>query len=261
MPPFNTPNAENLLLGKGQVLFDRFDPVTGLSTGYKHLGNVEKFEITTNDDIVEKRSSMTAAAPMLKRVNRARTVGIAMTLSEFHPDNLALALMGTSAVLVQTATAVVAEALAPATVPGSFVKLAKLGPYTGLAVKFGASVGVLGIDYVVTSAKGGVIQILPGTILTGAVTADYTPTAYTAVTGPKVVGGGNAAQINGRLMFIGDPSAGPAQLVEVWRTSISPSGALEFISDDYATMELTGTAQDDSANHAANPLYQSTFLP
>lgn len=256
----NAPSSDNLLLGKGQVLFDRFDS-NGVRTGFRHMGNVETLELTTADDKVQKFSSMSAGAPLYREVNRRRAVTLKLTGDEFHPDNLALILMGDTSVLVQAATAVVGEAIFPSTVPGAFFKLAKLGPYTAVAIKFGAGVGVAGVDYRVVDAVLGVYQILPGTILTGAVTADYTPTAYTGTTGPKVVGGGVSGTIAGALMFVGDPSTGPKMLVEVWHVNVSPDGALGLISDDFATLGLTMAVLDDSANHPAHPLYQITYSP
>lgn len=260
MPAQNAPSSENLLLGKGQVLFDRFD-AAGARTGFRHLGNIETLELTTADDKVQKFSSMSQGAPLYKEVNRRRTVTLKLTGDEFHPDNLALILMGNLATLVQAATAVVAEAIFPTTVPGAYFKLAKLGPYTAVAIKFGATPGVIGVDYALVDAKLGVYQILPGTVLTGVVTADYTPTAYTGTTGPKVVGGGTAGTIQGALMFVGDPSTGPKVLLEVWRTNVSPDGALGLISDDFATLGLTMAVLDDSAAHPSNPLYQITYAP
>ena len=260
MPVQPTPSGENLLVGKGQVLFDRFD-ANGLKTGFRHLGNVSSMELTTADDVIEKFSSMSAGAPLYKRVNRRRNVTLKLTMDEFDPENVALALMGETSVLVQAATAVVAEPIFPSTVKGSFFKLAKLGPYTGVSIKFGVTAGVAGVDYRVVDAKAGVYQILLGTALTGAVTADYTPTAYTSTTGPKVVGGGISGVIEGQLMFIGDPSTGPKTIVDVWRLNISPDSAVGLISDEFAEMGLTAGVLDDSALHPSNPLYQVTYVP
>jgi hypothetical protein len=260
MPVQPTPSGENLLVGKGQVLFDRFDS-NGLRTGFRHLGNVESMEMTTADDKIQKFSSMSAGAPLYKEVNRRRTVTLKLTMDEFDPENVALALMGATSVLVQAATAVVGEAIFPSTVPGSFFKLAKLGPHTAVTITFGATPGVLGVDYRLVDAKAGIYQILLGTAMTGAVTASYTPTAYTGTTGPKVVGGGTAGVIQGALLFIGDPSTGPKTMVEVWRLNISPDSALGLISDDFASLGLTTSVLDDSANHPSNPLYQLTYIP
>jgi hypothetical protein len=152
--------------------------------------------------------------------------------------------------------------VAASTVPGSFVKLAKLGPYTGVTLTFGATAGVMGTDWAWHNAKAGTIKILAGTALTGIITAAYTPTAYTSTTGPKVVGGGGAGKITGSAKFIGDPTTGPAMLVEFWKVSISPEGSFNLIGDDYGAIGATLAILDDSANHPKpNHLYQTTYLP
>jgi hypothetical protein len=260
MPAQAAPSSENLLLGKGQVFFDRFD-ANGVSQGLRHLGNVETFELTTADDNVDKYSSMVAGAPLYKRVNRRRTVTLRITGDEFHPENMALVTMGDQSTLTQLATAVVAEPITPTTIPGVYYVTKKLGPISAVTVNFGAGAGVLGTDYAIIDANAGLIRILPGTALTGAVTIDYTPTAYSSTTSPQVVHGGTAGQIQGKIVFLGDPSTGPKVKVEVWRVNISPDGAVGLISDDYATMGLSAAVQDDSVNHPASPLYEMTYLP
>jgi hypothetical protein len=254
------PSSENLLLGKGQVLFDRFD-ASGLSTGFKHLGNVETFELTTTDDKVQKFSSMSAGAPLYKEVNRRRTAVLTLTGSEFHPENMALVTMGTKSTLVQAGTAVVAEPVSPTTIPGMYFTTKLLGPITAVTVTFGATPGVAGVDYVVTNANVGLIRILPTTVLTGAVTVGYTPTAYTAPTGPALVAGGNAGVIQGAIKFIGDPSTGPDMLIDVWRANVSPNGAVGLIGDDFATLSLTMAILDDAANNPSFPLYRIIYPP
>jgi hypothetical protein len=248
-PVFSAPSSENLLLGKGQVFFDRFD-AAGLPTGLRHLGNVETFEITTSDDNVDKYSSMTAGAPLYKRVNRRRTQTLRIVGDEFHPENMALAVMGDVSTLAQAATAVVGEPIAATTNPGTYYKTAKLGPISAVAVHFGAGAGVLNTDYAIVDANVGLIRILPGTILTGAVTIDYTPTAYSTAAGPKRVAGGVAGIVQGKVVFIGDPTTGPSTVVNVWRVNITPDGAVGLISDEYAQMTLSAAVLDDSPTHA-----------
>lgn len=254
------PSSENLLLGKGQVFFDRFD-AAGLSTGFKHLGNVETFELTTTDDKVQKFSSMSAGAPLYKEVNRRRTAVLTLTGSEFHPENMALVTMGDQSQLVQAATAVVAEPVHPTTVAGMYFMTKKLGPISAVAVKFGATPGVLGTDYTILNANTGLIRISPTTILTGAITVDYTPTAYTAPNGPAIVAGGTAGVIQGAVRFLGDPSTGPDMIIDVWRANVSPNGAVGLIGDDFATMSLTMSILDDSTNNPTAPLYRIIYPP
>jgi len=257
MPAQPAPSSENLLLGKGQVFFDRFDG-SGLPTGLKHLGNVETFEITISDDKVQKYSSMTAGAPLYKEVNRRRTCTLKLVGDEFHPENMALANMGSQASLVQTATPVTAEAVYSSTFKGAYFQTKKLGPISAVAVKFGATTGVLNTDYAIINAAVGLLRILPGTILTGAVTIDYTPTAY-STNGPAVISGGVSGVVQGRILYVSDNSTGPNLVVEVWRANISPDGAIGLISDDFAQMSLTAAILDDSLAHPVSPLYEIRY--
>lgn len=258
MPAQQAPSSENLILGKGQFFFDRFDN-NGVSTGFRHFGNVETLELTITDDKVQKFSSMSAGAPLYAEVNRRRTTVLSGTGSEFHPENMALAQMGEVSTLVQAATAVVDEPVSPTTIPGMYFMTQKLGPLTAISVKFGATAGVAGVDYSVINANTGLIRILPGTILTGAVTVSYTPTAYTSTNGPKMIAGGVAGTIQGAARFIGDPSHGPVQIVDFWRVNYSPNGALGFISDDFMTFGFQMSVLDDSLAHPSFPLYRTIY--
>jgi hypothetical protein len=255
------PDPQNLYVGKGQCLFNRFDPVTGLPTVYKHLGNIDSMDITTADTKIQKYSAMSAASPLLEEVTTRRIVTLTLKGSEFHPDNMALVTLGKVNTLTQASTAVVAEPVSATTVPGMYFVTQKLGPITAVTVTFGSTPGVAGVDYVIVDAAVGMIHILPTTILTGAITVGYTPTAYTGPTGLSVVAGGTEGKIQGALKFIGDPTAGPKQIVDVWRVNVSPNGAIGLISDNFADLSLTMTVQDDSANHPASPLYQSLYMP
>lgn len=260
MPPQPAPSSENLLLGKGQVFFDRFSNA-GLSTGFKHLGNVETFELATADDKVQKFSSMTAGAPLYKEVNRRRTTTLTLTGSEFHPENMALVTMGDQSELTQVATAVVAEPVSPTTVKGAYYMTQKLGPVSAFSVNFGATPGVLGTDYAILNANVGMWRVLPGTALTGAVTVSYTPTAYTAGSGPAMIAGGSAGVIQGAVRFFGDPSTGPDMIVDVWRANVSPNGPVGLIGDDFATLALTMAILEDAVAHPAFPLYRIIYPP
>jgi hypothetical protein len=259
MPNLVAPTSDNLLLGAGALYIDRKD-ADGNLTGMLHAGNCETLEITTQDDVIQKFESMTKARALYKQIQRRRTVTLKAVLDEFNAPNLALVLMGDQVQsAAQPATAVVGEAVAAATLPGSYFKTALMGPISAVTVHFGAGAGVLGTDYEITNADVGVIHILPGTILTGAVTVDYTPTAY--ADGLTQIAAGTESLVRAKVTFVGDPSAGPAVMVEIWDVQITPDGALGLISDDFATLGLQMAVQSDVANHPAAPLYQVTYLP
>lgn len=261
-PLIAAPDSGNLLLGKGKVYFNR--KIAGALTGYRHLGNVEKFELTTADDILEKYSSMSAAAPLYKQIMRKRLVTLSLTMNEFDPENVALVLMGTVISSSQVATPVVDEVASTSSLVGRTYRFAKLGPHTAItAKKSPATALVAGTDYVIDDASLGLIRILSNTTLTDGSTllVSYTPTAYTApATAIKTVEGGTLALIEGAVLFVPDPTLGPRQMVEVWSVSSRPDGALGLISDDYADAGLTMAVQDDSVNHPTSPLYRVTFL-
>lgn len=254
-----TPSSDLLYLGKGLFLFNRFDASNNPTT-WRHLGNVDSAELSSNNTKVQKFSAMQASAPLYKEVITKRIATLALKLNEFHPENLALFGQGQVNYLSQVATAVVGEAVAATTVPGSYFTTAKLGPISAVAVKFAATPGVLGTDYEITNAKVGLIHILATTALTGAVTIDYTPTAY-ATTVVPIVAGGYSGRIEGALKFVGDPTAGPAQVIDFWHCLVSPDGSLQMIADDFGDLGLSLEVFDDSVNHPSAPIFQSVYLP
>jgi hypothetical protein len=261
MPAQTAPSSENLLLGKGQVLFDRFD-ANGVSTGFRHLGNVETFELTTTDDKVQKFSSMAAGAPLYKEVNRRRAAVLTITGDEFHPENMALITMGDQSVSSRRPLPSSAKRSWPRRSRARTSRPRSSVPSRRSRSSSSAlTPGVLNTDYAILNANIGLLRILPGTALTGAVTIDYTPTAYTSTNGPAVIAGGTAGVIQGAIKFIGDPSTGPDMIVDVWRANISPNGAVGLIGDDFATLSLSAAVLDDSAANPANPLYRIIYPP
>ena len=258
------PDSDNLIVGKGSVYINRFDDA-GNGTGLRHLGNVDAMEITTEDDVIQKFSSMSASAPLYKKITRRRNVTVRLTMSEFSPYNLAIALQGElDETYAQPATAVVGESVSTSVVLGAYYTLSKLGPYTvAPALKTGATPLVLGTDYELVEANVGVIRLLETAINIAdgdPLTADYTPTAYLAGTVP-VVKGGTKNTVEGSLLFVGDPSTGPKMKVEVWKASFTADGALGFISEEFADLGLTGGVLADPIGHPGNELYQVTYLP
>lgn len=255
------PDSDNLLVGKGEVYFNRFDAL-GIGTGLRHLGNVDAMEITTADDNIDKYSNMSQDAPLYKRVARRRTVTIRLTLSEFTPENMAMVMMGTVLkTATQAATAVTSEVLTTSAVPGAYYMFSKIGPHTAISLT-GPGALTLGTDYIIKDPNLGIIQILPtGTVVAGAtVSANYTPTAYVAGEIIEVFGG-ESTTVEGSLLFVGDPVTGPRQRIEVWKVQFTPDGALGLISDEFASVGLTGSVLADPVGHPTNKLYRSTYLP
>jgi hypothetical protein len=274
MPPLKSPSSELLRLGAGELLVDVHDPVTNLQTGFKHMGNVETLEITTTDDKLVKKSSMSKARPVYKSVTRSRDVVLRAVGDEWSADNLAMMLMGSIAYATQAATPVVDQILmadVPAATLGAaigerYFHVGMLNINT-VSMKIGTT-SLTSSDFVVYNAKMGVVKILATSTAVTNGTDDlkvsYTPTAITG-TGSPVVRGGTESEINVSVLFIEDNSAGENHILRVWNASVTPDGALGLISDEFATFALNMAIQDDSqglyGGTTADPLYHLQFVP
>jgi len=258
-----SPDANLLLVGKGEVLYARY--ASGVrEEHFHHFGNVQSLEITTNDDTLEKFSSMSKGSPLYKRALRRRNVQFRMVLDEFGVENMGMMLMGLVGETTQLATAVTDEVMATSVLLGSYYQMAKLGPYTGVTFEQDGSPDIAlveGTDFRWVNTNIGLIQILPDAVNiqdVDTLLASYTPTAYTAGSGVKTIAGGTESVIELALKFVADPSTGPSYHVDVWKVSINPDGAIGLISEEFASATLVGAVLSDSANHPDAPLFKST---
>lgn len=357
-----TPSAKNLLLGAGQVFFDRFDENEN-KTGLRHLGNVPKFNLKTEVDKITKKSSMNAARTTYDEAVREIKATVDLTIEEFDPANVALALLGEEGVIIQSAEEVTNErhkaylgrmiqvnafkisdvklkpivpipaAIAPPVAVGSITSdgtVTSSGTYTGteeadyyveitvanttagtitgckfkwkrglsgvwseevtatgnaqtielgMQVKLTATSGqnfvvgdvwkitvtpslteyTVGRDYKTDKvlSRGGLISIPPTSrIPEGDVFVDYKKPAGAF---PKVAAA-TVREIKGYLLFLGDPTKGPAYNGEFWKVSITPNGDIGLIGEEYAGFDITVTVMDDSENHPNEPLHRLVKL-
>lgn len=274
MPPASAPSSELLRLGAGELFFQRHDADGDVIGGFMHLGNVETLELTTTDDVLIKKSSMSRGRPVYRKVTRSRDVVLRAVGDEFNANNLALMLMGSIVYATAAATPVVAQVLF-ANVPAATLGAALGGQFFHVgALNIGTvslAVGATALDtddWSMHSAQMGVIYIKPTapTTTNGAddLTVTYTPAAITGTNSP-VVRGGTENEIHGSVLFIEDNSAGENHILRCWKVSITPDGALGLISEEFATFALNMTLEDDSTGvyggTAADPLYHIQYAP
>jgi hypothetical protein len=247
-------------LGKGSLLFDRFD-ADGNLTGFQHFGNVTTIDQETKDDKAELYQHINAVPSMTNTAVKKRAVSVKFTGTDFSADHLTIALMSAGKTeLVIAADAVVAEALASATATkkGKYFATAQrnLDPVS-VAVKQGVTVLVVDEDYTIADAVQGIIYFPLTSAVddAAAVTIDYTPIATTF----DQVSGATVPFVKGRMRFVPDPTDGPKIGVEWWVSNLSPSGKLELIKDDYGNWELEAMILDDSENHPDNPYFLLTY--
>lgn len=244
------PDSKNLLMGRGEVYFDRFLPGTSIRTGEVNLGNCSQFELSTNDETKEKFSSMSKDPVLLKSVTVKRDIQIKITGDEFSKFNMAMFLMGSESTFTQSSGTASSEVITTS---------AALGKWYPLAFRSVSSVVITGktegTDFKVDTVRGRV-YIMP----TGSITAGSTVTvasySYAAITSMDQVIGGDATGIEGYMRFIGNPTAGPILEAEFWKVVLVPQGQMGLIMDDFGNWSITFKVMDDTANHASIPYYR-----
>jgi len=253
-------DGSQLLLGRGKTFFKR-NEAAGTAQGHTFMGQVTQLEIRPKDEVIDEKSSVEAAAPIIKQVKVSTDHEIALTFKEMKAHNLALALFGTVGSYTQAATAVTNEIFTDVK-QGTYIKTAKR--LIGSVVVTGPSATptyTVTTDYVVEDATEGLIYIVPGgTITDGSdLEVDYTPTAV-AAPGLDTVIGGVSSFIEGELLFIPDPATGPKWRAEIWKASLNSNAVIALIqsANEFASAELLGKVLSDATNHPTEPYYRLT---
>lgn len=250
-----TPSSDNMLLGSGALYCAIYKD--GKLDGEFHFGNVTNFSIGTADEVKEKYGSMDKSRGLLKAVTTKRTVTLKVTGDYFSPENLMLNTMGELGTFTQAAGAQAAITLTTAAKKGRFYALAHRN-VSNVVVKSGATTFAAGTDYQVDTVSGRVYVSPTGAITEGAtVTAAYDYATVSAQT----IEGGKAGLIEAFIRFIGDPAAGPAYEVQVFKVQLTPDGELGFISDDFGAWSLTGKVLADTTKPSTeSPYYKAIKL-
>lgn len=262
----NYPVAHVPMLGKGSILLDRFDPVTGLPTGFQHLGNCTKFEIDLKDDIAELYQSLNKNVTLIATAVKKRQPKISITGTDFSSDHVAIAQMSAGKTAVATtATTFTAEVLVTAaqaaTAKGRFFRLLNgnvdnVG--TPPALTQNSVPLVAGTDYVVVDAQKGLIYFPITSSIDG--THSITCTYHTLVGSNDHVAGATIPFVQGHILFVPDPVDGQKIGCDIWRCNLNPNGQIGLIADDYGNWSLDGNILDDTANHPSAPFYDYTFF-
>lgn len=226
-------------LGSGRIYVNR--KVGAAYQGFHYIGNATKFEIKENSEKKERISKDKANyGSALNTVFVKKPAEVNITLDDLDKDNLALVFLGaTSAVSVAGAT------VTDEVVTGYKDKIFQTAQRNISAVVLTDSAGtttfVLNTDYQITDAKLGLIKVLTAGAITDAqsLKIDYT---YGAMTSNKVAGGTNANIIMKVLLDGVNQADQSLAVVNVWEAVLSPTSGVDFLADDFTSLELAGTA-------------------
>lgn len=247
-------------LGSGDLYYNRV--VAGVDQGWKRFGNATKFEIKENTELKERKSKQKLTyGQVLDSVSVKQPAEIAIALDDLDKDNIALAFLGDVAAIDISGASVTDEGQ-PTGSYGDFIRLDHEN-VSALVVKDAATgliTYVLDVDYKIISAARGMIQIIKGdgtddiveneayVVSTSGIEFSYT---YASSTGNKVSGGTNSS-IKVALLLDGENFADQSQVsVDVWEAVLAPQTGVDFLADDFATLELNGTLNTPSDKTSA----------
>jgi len=230
-------------LGSGKLYFNRV--VGGVSQNWLPFGNATKFEIKENAEIKERKSKIKGTyGQVLDSVAIKQPPEVAIALDDLDKDNLALLFLGDVSSVSVTGGSVTSEA-----------QTAKLDKSFELANRKVTSVVVKDVtdtttyventDYEIVNADLGFVKPLSG----GSISEDdvlHISYDYATIAGNKISGGTNSS-IKVALKLDGENFADQSNvLVDVWEAVLTPQTGVDFLSEDFATLELNGTLNTPS---------------
>jgi len=226
-------------LGSGRVYVNR--KVGSVYQGFVPIGNATKFEIKENSEKKERISKDKANyGSALNTVFIKKPAEINITLDDLDKDNLALVFLGNTSAVSVAGSTVIDEA-ATGYKDKIFQTAKRKISSVVLTDAAGTTTYVLNTDYAITDAELGLIKVLTaGAITDGqALKIDYT---YGGKTSNKVAGGTNSNIIM-KVLFDGVNQADQTKAeVNVWEAVLSPQSGVDFLADDFTSLELSGIA-------------------
>lgn len=198
-----------------------------------------------------------ASTPYYITITKANTVEGTITDAEFTWQK---GISGTpsAAVVVDGAAQSIAEGIEVKFNAGVSGQDFVTGDIFEIKVKPVGSSYIAGVDYIIdnTQLRGGIIPI-PDTSRIKDEEKIKVSYLVPEAKFPKVMGG-TAKKIEGDLIFIGDPSLGRKFVGEFWHVSITPTGDIGFITDEWASFTLEMTVLSDRMNHPDEPFFKIT---
>jgi hypothetical protein len=263
-----TPDPKNLYLGAGSVYFDRFD-ADGKSTGLRHLGNVDTFEITTTPEIKTKKNAMDGIKGTYAEIAVGNAAELSMVITEYTKENVALAMMGQDLALTQTADPAVADqGVGPEAADvalDTWYDLGVLNP-TITAVKQGLV--TLNEGAYELNAEAGMIRLLSSydgddpAVAATAITWSGSIPAIDAEDGRWEVHGMAVGPIKGRLRYLSatNQMTGPRVMVDAWIVGLIPDGAFGLITEDFGSFTVKGKVYTDASKPVGERYYRTISL-
>ena len=240
-------------IGSGRILARK----RGSAEAYREIGNCSALTLGVETETKSLRDFRSPGGGTYNQVDRITAVTLAMTAHDLSPENLALALYGTTEAV--PGGAVTAEQ-AVAYKGGYLILDGNPSAVTTITPTGGGTAYVAGTDYIL---QHGAIYIPPGS----GIPAPSTPTTpnvavtYTERKG-NIVQALAAAAAELELVFLGlnEADSGSVVTVRAWRAKFGPASSIPLIGDDYASLEMSGALLADASKVGGESQYFQTFV-
>jgi len=242
--PITTPNYA--FKGKGQLFLGLSDG----SNAKRFVGNVPALSISVEEETDELTDYTNDAGGNYATERRISGASLSATLSDFSPENLALATFGSvSAITATTVTDEPHTARLDGLVNTDYMIDTSVPPV--VTDDAGGTTYVEGADYEVNA--GGIFPLSTGAITDGqTIKIDYTKLA-----GHDIQAMVNSAQ-DYTLVFVGLNSvkSGKPVVVTVHKAKFGPGENLGFITDEFGAIQLTAAIEKDTGKSSGSQYFQ-----
>lgn len=229
--------SNNLVVPRGSILFNAFEPGTFAGRGYRQLGNCPEFTLSRGSQELVHRSSQIGFRTRDARLMIDDDFTGTVITDDIQAENMRLWFMAPSVDVITIASATAQTETLTSVRKGGIYQLGvtAVNP-TGLRGLTVTSVAVAGgpptpltdlADYTVDEANG-MLFLLPG----GAADDedDLTVTYNVAATTFNRIASGTT-EVEGEILFISNNPHGPQSRIWIPRATITPNGDLSLMTD------------------------------
>lgn len=240
-------------IGSGRILGRK----RGAAAPFREFGNCSALTLGVEQEVKRLRDFRTPAGGTYNQVDRITGVTLAVTAHDLSPENMALALYGTTEAVAGGA---VVDEPQVAYAGGYVVLEGQASAITSVKTVDGVTTYTAGTDYIFQ--HGGLF--IPTTSTIAVPSSPTTPNievSYTEKAGNLVQALTNSAE-ELELVFLGlnEADSGSEVTVKVWRAKFAAAQSLNLIGDDYAALEMTGAALADSSKTGGTSQYFQSFI-
>lgn len=225
-------------IGKGTVYLGTVS--NGVPAALLPIGNVSKLSLAVTEESKELLDYTSAGGGTQNKITRIKSIEASLTLHDVSPNNIALALRGTSsAVTAATVSNEVVTGYKGGLTPFEYL------PDTSVPYVVKNSTGdityIKDTDY--TETRTGIIVIEGGAITNAqSLKVSYTKKASHVIEGLVSSGSDYRLVLNG----LNEAQSGKAVELILYRVKFSPTAGLDFIGDDFNKVEIKGAILQDT---------------